>query len=68
MTFFWSEIGSGLREQGNTRPPRIPRSNQSPEDLYTTVSTREWSIRNCQLKLNWYSPQGEGDDQYHTMI
>ena len=27
---FWSEIGSGFKELGNTSPPRIPRSTPPP--------------------------------------
>jgi len=30
---FWSEIGSGFGDAGDTRPPKIPRSTPPPRGL-----------------------------------
>lgn len=35
MTFFWSDIGSGFREQGGTPQPRIPTS--TPQDCVNVL-------------------------------
>ena len=41
ITFFWSEIGSGFGELGDTRPPRIPCSTSLQKHPFL-LAVRSW--------------------------